>query len=265
VGRSSYVIVGEAAIISVKSLEEAYSDETRKIAEEILATHKRVKGVYAKIETAGTLRVQKLIHVAGVEISETWHRENGIDFHVTLGRVYINPRLSTEHLRIAKLLDELHVKHVLDAFAGIGGYAFNIAVHSKNVKHVVANDINYFAYRDMLLSAARNRRRFRAHVTILNDDAKLLPLLLAHHAFDAIIMDNPQFIEEFLELPCSLAASKSYLVLFFVAKEDEEEERVENLMRRISCLHCKSLQLEPVLDYAPRKYLYSAVLACEHR
>ncbi len=263
--RSGYIVIGEAAVISVKSIDEAFSSETKLVAEKILREQKRVKGVYAKLETTGALRVPKLIHIAGEVVEETWYRENGIDFHVTLGKVYVNPRLSTEHLRVARFLEKVGARRVLDAFAGIGGYAFNIAVHSKSVEYLVANDINYFAFRDMLFTAARLRKRIHPHMLILRLDARELNDVLSRGFFDAILMDNPQFIDEFLDLPCGLATEKSYIILFYIAEEHEADKKLEQLSESIRCLRCTCIDKRTILDYAPHKYLYSATLLCRSK
>ena len=78
-------------------------------------------------------------------------KENGIKFEMDFSKVYWNPRLSTEHERLVKLLEKGDILY--DVFAGIGPFAVFAAVKGKPSKkspetiQVFANDLNPESYR----------------------------------------------------------------------------------------------------------------------
>lgn len=65
-------------------------------------------------------------------------RENGCQFRLDFGRVYWNPRLSTEHERLVAMLRPGEA--VYDACAGVGPFAVPAA--RKGCRPVLANDLN---------------------------------------------------------------------------------------------------------------------------
>ncbi len=264
--RIPYVIVGDAAIISVKSEEDAVSDETRRRAREILRRHPRLRAVYAKVETRGSFRVQRLILVEGEPVEQTWYRENGLWFRVTLGRVYVNPRLSTEHLEAARLLEKWGASNVLDMFSGVGGYAVTVAAFTSSARLVHANDANPYAVADLVASLYRNRRRIRSTTFIVTcEDAHRLPAVIPPTLrYDAIIMDYPQASEEFLREAARLAARETILLVYRVLREGEEHSFGNSIVDLLGSegMRCTLLGVRQVLDYAPRKYVYRFALQC---
>ncbi|AEM37978.1 protein of unknown function Met10 [Pyrolobus fumarii 1A] len=262
--RIAYVTIGEVAIINVKRDEDVNNEQVKKAAEEIMRRHKRIKAVYAKIETTGAYRVPKLYLVLGDPVEETWHRENGIDFHVTIGRVYVNPRLSTEHLRVAQIIDEYGCRTLLDAFTGIGGYAVTASIHTRSLSRVVANDLNPYAIRDLLLTLHRNRRRLKANIIVTNVDAHTLPRMFKHASFDSIILDLPHESIKFVSIPCSLASSESIVIFYVVAHENDVHQVANHVATKLAeCgLECDGDDAIPVIDYAPRQYVYRILFRC---
>jgi len=52
----------------------------------------------------GQFRTQQMKYLAGIDTKETTHVESGVKMRIDVERVYFSPRLSTERLRIARLI-----------------------------------------------------------------------------------------------------------------------------------------------------------------
>ncbi len=260
--RIAYVIIGDVAVMSVKGVE---LEQYRARALEVLRRHPRLKAVYAKLETTGEFRVQRLVLLAGEPVDVTWHRENGLWFRVSIGRVYVNPRLSTEHLLVAQLAEELGARRVLDAFSGIGGYTIHIAAYSRATGLVVANDANPYATADLLASLYRNRRRLKAEIHALNLDALQLVNVL-RKGFDLIILDLPHRSTEYAGL-CRLGATEHHLLFYRVWGEDTGGLDADTLraVEEAECGECSIEGVRRVVDYSPRKYIYRVHVRCRQR
>ncbi|XP_053955891.1 tRNA (guanine(37)-N1)-methyltransferase [Anastrepha ludens] len=79
-------------------------------------------------------------------------KENGVVFEFDFSRVYWNPRLSTEHERITKMINENDVLY--DVFAGVG--PFSIPAARKRC-WVLANDLNPESYKWLQHNGGRNK------------------------------------------------------------------------------------------------------------
>jgi len=250
-GFSSYVIVGDIAIIAY---DERVKGRETEIAEYIMSVHPRIKTVYAKISVAGKERVAKLIHLYGEKRTKTLYKEHGLIFSVDVQKAYINPRLSTEHIRVA---DEVKGR-VLDMFAGIGGFTLHISARGRT-EIVVANDINAAAIQLMLESVSLNKRKLKTPILVLNFDAAKLPLILKN-AFDYIIMNLPHSATKFLETALKLAKCRTCLYVYAIGTSHVEvlslvEEALNSVLKSSFC-SAALRNVVRVLDYAPRRYIF---------
>ena len=241
---ASYVIVGSIAIVSIddsRTMNEWYS-----IAENILLHNPSLRAVYGKISTVGGFRVQKLVHLAGEQVHETIYVEHGLRYPIPLGKVYINPRFATEHLRIAEMVKE--GEYVLDMFAGVGG--FSLLISSKGrARIVVANDLNIHAIKALLGALRLNKSLIRTPILVLQTDARNLPSLLKP-VFNRIIMNLPHESKKFLDTALKLCNPQRCIVHLYTVARNEDEAR-EDIPSRLSIIGMRR-----VLDYAPRKFIY---------
>lgn len=79
-------------------------------------------------------------------------KENGVEFEFDFSLVYWNPRLSAEHDRVVKLLNEGDVLY--DIFAGVGPFAVPAA---KKGVEVFANDLNPDSHKWLQHNAKKNK------------------------------------------------------------------------------------------------------------
>jgi tRNA (guanine37-N1)-methyltransferase len=80
----------------------------------------------------GDYRIRSLEHLGGVNNAITEYREHGCRFKVDVVKTYFSPRLSTERLRIAKMVTDNEI--VTNMFGGVGTYSILIAKKNKTCK-----------------------------------------------------------------------------------------------------------------------------------
>ncbi len=150
---SSLDIVGDIAVIRKPPSIEI--EDLRILAEEMLKKLKWLKSVWAAISPIeGSYRLRRLEWLAGEKRTETLYREHGCVFKVDIARVYISPRLSYEHIRIARLVKP--GENIINMFAGAGLFSIIIARFAKPAR-VISIDINEDAYRFMLENIELNK------------------------------------------------------------------------------------------------------------
>ena len=84
-------------------------------------------------------------------------KHNGLTFRFDFAKVYWNPRLGTEHERIAAMIGRGDV--LVDVFAGVGPFSVSCAKKRKKngVQRVYANDLNPESYKWLKENVAKNK------------------------------------------------------------------------------------------------------------
>lgn len=253
---SSYDIIGDIIVLPPLS-EDFIKSYGCFIAHALKILHPKIRAVYVRSETIGKYRIRTLKLVWGDKVEYTIYKEHGIKFYVIPDKVYINPSLSTEHLRLTELVND--GSKVLDMFAGIGGFTLNIAMR-KNVD-IIAVDINPWAIKCLLKSIQLNSKYMKSRVLVFNTDSHLLPLILRHKVFDHIIMNLPHGSLEFLNDAVKLVKYRGILHVYVISKSKENAyKKLEEEITRIGH-ECSSYSIVKVLEYAPYKYIYR--ITCE--
>jgi len=122
--------VGEIAVIEVPPELESYREI---VGQAILKAHKHVQTVLGKAGAVeGTYRLRAFEVIAGLDTTETVHREYDCVYHVDLAKAYFSPRLSHEHNRVASLVRGGET--VIDMFAGVGPFSILIARRCEDVQ-----------------------------------------------------------------------------------------------------------------------------------
>ncbi len=246
---ASFTVVGDVAIVA---LSDEIRGREKEVAEELLRNVRGIRAVYGKEVTEGEYRVQRLVHLAGEGIEVTTYREYGLVYRVPLGKVYVNPRLSAEHYRVASRVAPGEI--VLDMFAGIGGFSLLISALGK-AELVVANDANPWAVSAMLDSIKLNKKKLKTPILVLNMDAKELPRVL-RPVFTRIIMNLPHSATKFLDTAHRLCSPRGCIIHVYVVARTREEAL---------SLVPGSISATRVLDYAPRKFIYRVDVAAKGR
>ncbi|NPA85062.1 MAG: class I SAM-dependent methyltransferase family protein [Crenarchaeota archaeon] len=157
---------------------------------------KRMPGIRAvwAIEpgTKPPYRLRDLVHLAGERRTETVYREHGCEFLVDVRKVFVVPRLSGEHLRIAELVEPWET--VFNMFAGAG--LFSIIIAKRKGAKVYSVDINPDAYWYMIENIKRNKVEDKV-VPILGDAAWVSYWLKG--SADRVLMPLPELAPEYLD------------------------------------------------------------------
>ncbi|HUI39829.1 MAG TPA: class I SAM-dependent methyltransferase family protein [Methanothrix sp.] len=238
--RPSFEIVGDIAIVEPERADA--------VAEVLLSTCKPVRTVIAPVsDVEGEFRTRRFKHVAGERRTVTLHREHGLRYRVDLEKAYFTPRLGTERLRIARLVQPGEV--VLDMFAGVGPFSLLLA---KKGARVIAMDKNPTAVSLLQENARINKVE---EIEIMEGDAAILALRCENKA-DHVIMNLPQKASQFL-VPAMRAIRSGGIVHYYAIAPEDDLYMDESLIKRAAedqGASAEILNRGVVRSYAPRRY-----------
>lgn len=133
----------------------------------------KVPGCRTVVNKAATIdntyRNFQLELICGESQYQVETKENGVLFEFDFSRVYWNPRLSTEHERITKMLNANDVLY--DVFAGVGPFSVPAA---RKKCWVLANDLNPESYKWLQHNGKRNK--CLTHMKTFNKDGRMFLL-----------------------------------------------------------------------------------------
>ena len=197
---TSFDLIGDILILRKRPGYELDLNQLRRLGEELLTRFRYVRTIF--IDAAGVKgehRTRELVFVAGEPKTRTVYKEHGLSFHVDVVEAYISPRLSYEHVRVARLVREGEV--VVNMFAGVGSFSIFIAKLSKP-SVVYSIDINPVAY-ELMVENIRLNNVESIVKPILGDAAEVTSNQLAGLS-DRVLMPLPNMSERFY---CSALAS----------------------------------------------------------
>jgi tRNA (guanine37-N1)-methyltransferase len=188
--------VGDIAVIGITPELEPHEQE---IGEIILDQHKNIRVVAKRAgQYGGEYRTLPLEIIGGEKRLTTLHRENGINLHLDLARVYFSVRTAHERARIAALVKPDETVAVL--CSGIGPFPLIIARHSR-ARQVIGIEKNPIAHEYALRNCRANRKITTARF-LKGDVTRVLPAL--GRTFDRVLLVLPHGGEALL--PCALDA-----------------------------------------------------------
>lgn len=186
--KNSFDIMGDVVVLEIPDEFEA---EKYLIGDAALKFTKR-RSIYRKTsEIKGIIRTRELEHLAGVDDSETIHREFGSRIMLDVKKVYFSPRLATERRRVAEQVKDGEL--IIDMFAGVGPFPITIA-KDHDVK-IYAVDINPAAHHYLKRNIEINK--LKGEITPLLGDVKDV-LNDLNLSADRIIMNLPGTACDFL-------------------------------------------------------------------
>ncbi|HPJ83180.1 MAG TPA: class I SAM-dependent methyltransferase family protein [Methanothrix sp.] len=182
---SHFSLVGGVAVISIPLELEG---QKKAIGEAIISGHKNVKTVLRKIsKLEGERRTASFEFIAGGG-TVTCHREFGFSYRLDVARVFFNPRLGSERMRVASKVRP--GERAIVPFAGVGPFAIPIAAAGAQV---LALEISPEACRWLSENARHNRVGEMAD--IVNCDAFAVCGLLKENGlktkFDRAVVPTP--------------------------------------------------------------------------
>ncbi len=251
---SSFDVIGDIIILKPPfklrwSVPRYYVD----IANELLKRLKYAKTVVVAISPVeGEFRTRKILHLAGEEKTRTIYKEFGCKFLVDIEKAYISPRLSYEHMRIAKLVRNGEV--IVNMFSGVGGFSIIIGVYSRPSK-VYSIDKNPIAYQ-LLKENVKLNKLENIVVPILGDAREIIKEKLKHVA-DRVLMPLPNLDESFYKAALSSIRSKGYIHVYeFSSAENPMKECRDRILNVLENLGVKAeVEYSRIIrSVGPRKY-----------
>jgi tRNA (guanine37-N1)-methyltransferase len=212
-------VIGDIAVIDIPPELKTYK---RVIGESLLKTHKNVRTVLAKVgAVTGTYRLREFEVIAGEHRTTTVHKEHGCQYHVDVATAYFSPRLSTEHNRVASLVQKDET--VVDLFAGVGPFAVLIAKKHADAK-VYAVDINPEAV-EFLKRNIRLNRVDHGVIPIQGNARQAVEKQLLGVA-DRVIMNLPEKAIKFVDAACKALKPSGGTVHYyaFIRRPDSLED-----------------------------------------
>ena len=225
---SSYDVVGDIAIIRIRDKLE---EKAKLIAEAIMDSNKHIKTVLRQTgAVSGAFRLRGLEWIGGEKKTITAHMEHGCRFHVDLAASYFSPRLSYEHMRIARLVQPHET--VVNMFAGVGCFSIIIAKHSK-ANRIYSIDINPDAIHFMNENIRLNKVESR--VIPIEGDAQVIIETGFVEKADRVLMPLPEKAYEYLNSAIkALKPSGGWIHFYDSTHADKRDDAIPQIITKVS-------------------------------
>lgn len=244
---TSFDVIGDVVIVKLK---DDVVKHKRKIGDAIGRTAD-ARMVLLDTGVKGDMRVRDLTPIYGKGSTETVHRESGVSMAVDPATVYFNPRLATERLRIAALVEDGEI--VIDMFAGVAPFPLVICRHARP-KAVYAIDMNPEAKRLMDINIKKGGcdRIFSILGDAREEIVKLPPA-------DRVIMNLPQSAGDFLQDALRHMKKGGTVHLYSIHERSEAEREIGELVGRMHTmgLPCEINGIREMKSYSPTSAVYA--------
>ena len=187
---SAFDQIGDIIIVRIP---DSLLSKKELIGETLLEQVKSAKSVfYQSSSVEGEFRTRDLEILAGNDKTETEYKETGCRFIVDVKKVFFSPRLSTERIRIAELVNDDEV--MVNMFGGIGMFSI---IAAKKKKCTVYNiDINPDAVNLCKKNIALNK--LVGNIITIHGDALEVIRNQLENKSDRTLMLLPEKSDEFL-------------------------------------------------------------------
>ena len=249
---SAFDVIGSIVILKIP---DALKLKKQIIGKTILQNIKPAKSVFAQTSAVqGDYRIRSLEFIAGEYNTITEYREHGCRFRVDIQNTYFSPRLSTERLRIAKLISENEV--IANMFAGVGTFSIIIAKINKTCK-IYSIDSNPFAHEISIINTKLNRVQDR--VMPICGNAKDIIHDKIQGQCNRVLMPLPERSGEFVDSAVSALKDGTGIVHFFAhikanAKNLALENAELNIETAFNKYKHKTVHTRVVREVGPRLY-----------
>ena len=247
----SFDVVGDIAILELDSELAAYQTI---IAEAIMEVHPNVRSVFAKSgEVSGAERIRPLRYIAGENRTRTIHKEYGCLFEVDLSKAFFSPRLSTEHQRVAQVVEK--GERVVDMFAGVGPFSILIAKRLGDVR-VEAIDANPQAVELLQENVRANKVESKVH-THLGDAREVIRKELTQ-SVSRVIMNHPSASKDFIGVACDALQSSGGVIHYYTFAgenwEADSRHEIEDGIKASGYVAERVLGIHRVREVAPMRW-----------
>lgn len=210
---SAFDMIGDIVIVKIP---DSLTSKKELIANAILRKVKPAKSVFAQVSPVqGDFRIRDLEFLAGENRTLTEYREHGCRFKVDVAKTYFSPRLSTERLRIAKMVSEGEV--VINMFGGVGTFSIVMAKIAPCSTGRPCKIYNIDSNSHAIDLCAENARINKVHDTVIplyGDAAEAMVRLRG--VADRVLMPLPEKASQFVDSAVSgLKCGKTGIVHYF--------------------------------------------------
>ena len=235
----AFDIIGNIAIIELNRNEQTpLRPYIHKIGQMLLESHPNIKSVYEKAsDIEGIYRTRKFNLIAGINRTETIHKENLCKYHVDIEQTFFSPRLAHERQRIANINSEFNSNGIIwDVFCGVGSFIIQISKQYP-MSHYIGTDINYRAIE--LAKKNIELNKIRSKIEFYCQDVKEISTFSTftnlQHNISRFIMNLPENSIQFLKyLPPFIQKGGSLLHIYqFNNKIDPIQEAKEILEKEL--------------------------------
>jgi tRNA (guanine37-N1)-methyltransferase len=203
--------------IIILRIPDSLLSKRKIIGKVLLEKVKTAKSVfYQSSPVEGDYRIRRLELLAGDDNPVTEYKEHGCRFKVDVEKTFFSPRLSTERLRIANLIQDGET--VINMFGGIG--MFSIVAAKKKRCHVYNIDINPYAAKLCSENILLNKLKGTIE-SIEGDTTEIIEKKLSGIG-DRILMLLPERSDEFLD--SAIRASKQKGILHYYCHIHSEKK-----------------------------------------
>jgi tRNA (guanine37-N1)-methyltransferase len=205
---SAFDIIGSIIIIKIP---DSLNSKKQIIADTILMNFKSAKSVFAQTSAVqGDYRIRRLEHLAGDNSVITEYKEHGCRFKVDVTKTYFSPRLSTERMRVSKMITDNEI--ITNMFAGVGTYSILIAKNNKSCK-VYSIDSNPVANELALINAKLNK--VQGQVIPICGDAREVIMRQLKGTSTRVLMPLPEKAKEFVDFAVVALKESGGMVHYF--------------------------------------------------
>lgn len=205
---SAFDIIGSIIIIKIP---DSLNSKKQIIADTILMNIKSAKSVFAQTSAVqGDYRIRRLEHLAGDNSVITEYKEHGCRFKVDVTKTYFSPRLSTERMRVSKMITDNEI--ITNMFAGVGTYSILIAKNNKSCK-VYSIDSNPVANELALINAKLNK--VQGQVVPICGDAREVIIRQLKGTSTRVLMPLPEKAKEFVDFAVVALKESGGMVHYF--------------------------------------------------
>lgn len=246
---SGYQKIGDIVIVNINLDIIAFDDVIGKI---ILKNIPNTRTVCSRIgNIVGEERLPQLEVIAGVDNTETVHKENGCLYSLDVAKIMFSKGNLKERSRLANLVKQNEV--IVDLFAGIGYFSIPIAKFAKPSK-IFAIDINPTAILYLQKNIQLNKVEGKIE-TILGDCREIVKKL--GKVADRVILGYLPDTKKFLDSAFSVLKEKGGTIHYHdVFKEEELWDKPTEILTKSSDKNGyvldKILEKRIVKSYAPR-------------
>jgi tRNA (guanine37-N1)-methyltransferase len=219
---SSFDIIGSIAIIKIP--ETLYAKK-KLIADVLIEEIKSIKTVFCQVSgVEGDYRLRKLELLSGENNAITVYKEHGCAFKVDVINTYFSPRLSTERLRISKLIGPNEV--IVNMFGGVGTFSIIIS-HNNKSSIIYSIDSNPKAHD--LCKENIEINKLTSNVYPILGDAKVEISNKLRSIATRVLMPLPEKARDFVDAAIiSLADNKGIVHYFSHVGADNKKIAIRN-------------------------------------